>query len=406
MIRDAALLALRTLAGHPFRTALTVLSVTIGSFSIVVMMSLATAGQRTLARAIEEVGGAQLMMWIPSDDLKPADRAVYDRGFTTADLQRLRAVPHLTTAGALGVYGRSMVWAQADKAVRADVAGAQDGVLELLSWTPTSGRTLTEADGTEQRRVTVITATLAQELFGDENPIGQTASILDKPYRVVGVLEERDGMGLHFGFDWRRTAFVPLRTAEVREGRDERERYVLGRTEAASHNDLVTDVSTSILLAAHRGVEDFQVLDFSRILSQFYQFFLILDALVALIAGISLFAGGVGVMNIMLVSVTERVREIGIRKAVGASRLDILGQFVVEATVVSLLGGGVGVLAGIAVTGLAHAGIAIAYEGWVPALSLPGVALSLGVTAAIGLGFGAVPAWRAARLDIVECLRR
>ncbi len=406
MIWETVRLALRTLRGNPFRTALTVLSVTIGAFSIVVMMSLASSGQRTLARAIEEVGGARMMMWIPNDVDDPTQRAIYDRGFTSEDLDRIRTVPHLLQAAALGVYGRDIVEARADHTAKADVAGAQDGILELLSWKPVSGRLLTVQDGTEQRRVTVLTHRLAQDLFESEEAIGQTVSVLDKPYLVVGVLENRDGMGLHFGFDWARTAFIPLRTAEVREGRDERERYVIGRSDDTDHNKQIADVANAMLLAGHRGVEDFQVLDFSKILGQFYQFFLVLNVLVAVIAGISLLAGGVGVMNIMLVSVTERVREIGIRKAVGASRRDILGQFVLEATVVSLLGGGVGVAAGLVTTAIAHVAITSVQEGWVATFSVPGVVLSLTVTAAIGLGFGSIPAWRAARLDIVECLRR
>ena len=132
----------------------------------------------------------------------------------------------------------------------------------------------------------------------------------------------------------------------------------------------------------------------------------VLDLIVAGIASISLFAGGIGVMNIMLVSVTERVREIGVRKALGATRRDILAQFLVEAITLSLTGGLIGVAGGLATTYAAHAVIKNFQESWIGTWSVLGVGLSVGVTCGIGLLFGAVPAWRASRLDVVECLRR
>jgi putative ABC transport system permease protein len=165
-------------------------------------------------------------------------------------------------------------------------------------------------------------------------------------------------------------------------------------------------MANAVLLTNHRGVEDFKSLDFSSFLAQFYTFFRVLDMIVAGIAGISLIAGGIGVMNIMLVSVTERVREIGIRKALGASRTDILWQFLIEACTLSLTGGIIGIIAALAVTTIANIAIQHLQETWVGTYSVLGVGLSFSVTTGIGLCFGAVPAWRAARLDVVECLRR
>ncbi len=164
-------------------------------------------------------------------------------------------------------------------------------------------------------------------------------------------------------------------------------------------------LANKALLVNHRGVEDFESLDFSGFLEKFYSFFKILDAIVALIAGISLFAGGIGVMNIMLVSVTERVREIGIRRAVGASQSDILSQFLLEACTLSFTGGLVGVALGLGVVAIVHPIVHHFLDSWVGTFSGVGVALALGVTGGIGLLFGVVPAWRAARFDIVECLR-
>ena len=403
-------LALRTLRGNLFRTALTVLSVTVGTFSIVVMLSLATSGHRTLSRSVEEIGGMRLILWIPSEGEAQSgrDRAVYDRGFTSRDMALLRQIPHVASVSSESTYGRERVWAAADNAHETGVVGALDGLFDILGWQASRGRLLDAADNLEKRRVCVLTAGLADRLFPDRaiDPVGQTVFVGRKPYFVVGILEPRNLFGLEFGFDWDNSVFLPQVTAEVREGRPEQAKFVLALTEDPTTNDRVEKLGNAALLANHRGVEDFESLNFASMLEQFYQFFLILDGIVAVIAGISLFAGGIGVMNIMLVSVTERTREIGIRKAIGASNPAILSQFLTEATVLSLSGGLVGVSTGLLTTAALHAAIASVQERWVATFSLPAVAASLLTTAAIGLVFGAVPAWRASRLEIVEALRR
>jgi len=408
MIVETVGLALRTLRGNLFRTALTVLSVTIGTFSIVVMTSLAQSGHRTLSASIEQIGGMRLMLWVPNDDEAATgrDRAIYDEGFTSTDLDALIRIPHLLAVSSEATYGRESVWATADRSIEADIVGVLDGLFGILTWDVAEGRLLTAEDNLQKRRVAVLTDRVASELFPDADAVGQTLFVGRKPYLVVGVMEKRDLFGIEFGFSWDLSVFVPMLAAEVRDGRPEQAKFLVGLTEDASHNDSVEKLANQALLVNHRGVEDFQSLNFGSMLAEFYEFFRILDGIVAIIAGISLFAGGIGVMNIMLVSVTERTREIGIRKAVGASTRHILSQFLVEACTLSLTGGLVGVTAGLGVTALAHAVIGQLQDRWVASFSMTGVALALGTTAGIGLIFGAVPAWRAARLDIVEALRR
>ncbi len=411
MIIETALLALRTLRGNLFRTVLTMLSVTIGAFSIVVMLSLAQSGQKTLSAAIEQIGGARMVLWIPNDDVAPSarDKARYDRGFTDADLAALKAVPYIASVAGESTYGTESIWAVADNRQKSDIVGVGSGVLGILNWKVAHGRALTDEDGLERHRVAVLTEPLATSLFPDktlDDVVGQTIFVGQRPYVVAGVLERREMMGIHFGFSWETSVFIPQLTAEKRDGRPEQARFFVALTTDAQYNATSVAMGNATLLNDHNGVQDFQSIDFSGFLNQFYTFFRVLDMIVALIASISLFAGGIGVMNIMLVSVTERVREIGIRKALGASRSDILWQFLIEACTLSLTGGVVGVVAGLAVTVATNLGIQHVQSTWQGTISTLGVAMSLGVTSGIGLLFGAVPAWRAARLDVVECLRR
>jgi putative ABC transport system permease protein len=411
VVWETILLALRTLRGNAFRTLLTMLSVTIGTFSIVVMLSLAQSGQKTLSQAVEKIGGMRMVLWFPNDERAPSarDKARYDRGMTDQDLAALRQVPYLESVATQATYGSETVFATADVRDKADIVGVSDGILQILGWKVSEGRSITDADGEERLRVAVVTTPLAEKLWPDKpmkDVVGQTLFVGKKPYQVAGVLERRDMMGIHFGFSWETSVFLPLLTAEKRDGRPEEARFFVALTEDASHNATAVSIANSALLANHNGVEDFQSLDFSGFLQQFYTFFIVLDVIVGLVAGISLFAGGIGVMNIMLVSVTERVREIGIRKALGASRRDILGQFLIEACTLSITGGLLGAGLGLVVTTIANAAIPKFVESWVGTYSVVGLVLSLTTTALIGLFFGAVPAWRASRLDVVECLRR
>ena len=406
MLWETLKLALRTLRGSAFRTALTMLSITIGTFSIVVMLSLAQSGHHTLVASLEEVGGMRLILWFP-DDIDARERSIYGRGLTPEDIDALRdGVPHLVGLSSQSTYGQQTLFATSNHPLKADVVGIREGLLELLNWNAESGRLITAKDQAERGRVVVLTHELATELFPDDPALGQTVTILKKPYVVVGVLEKRTLLGITLGFDWARCAFIPQQTAEVREGQPKEGKLLLGLTDDPNHSADVESMLNAKLLSRHRGVEDFQTLNFASLLEKFYKFFHILDLVVAFIAGVSLFAGGIGVMNIMLVSVSERIREIGIRKAVGATRMHILVQFLIEAMTLSLVGGVLGVIAGLATSTASNLAIAHFQERWVGTTSWAGVAASVVLTAAIGVVFGVVPAWRASRLDIIECLRR
>jgi putative ABC transport system permease protein len=318
----------------------------------------------------------------------------------------MRALPYVKRATGMASYDQQTAYVSADNTIKVDVVGILAGFLDGLNWPVQSGKGIDAKEEEAYARVCVITDGVAKQLFPDKPAVGEYLTVVGKPYQVVGVLKKRKVMGIGLGFDWDKSIFIPMGTAEKREGLPTQQMVLVAFTDEPEHNPTVVQLGTASLLARHNGVADFQSVNFGEMLSSFYQFFQAVNLIVAVIAAISLFAGGIGVMNIMLVSVTERVREIGIRKALGASIPSILFQFLGEATVLSTLGGVIGIVSGLGIVALAHIGIGQWSEFWVAHYSVVGVALAMGVTTGIGLFFGAVPAYQAARLDIVECLRR
>lgn len=400
-------IAWQSLMDHKFRSFLTILSVTIGAFSIVVMTSLAESGSRTLTRSVEEIGGARLVWWVPDPPRDTRLQAIYDEGIRPKDVEVLRELPGVQLATGMASFGQSNVYLTADHIEKPDVVAIMDGMLDGMTWPMEQGRRFTPEENDLAARVVILTKGLEERLFPEGNALGKYVSIFNKPYKVVGVLKQRKLMGnMNLGFDWDLSVFIPISTAEKREGNNLSSLVLIAFTTSGDRNRGVMEQGSAVLKARHNGVQDFKVINFGDMMANFMQFFQAVNLIVAAIAGVSLFAGGIGVMNIMLVSVTERVKEIGIRKALGASRTAVLAQFLGEATFLSSIGGLTGVGAGLAVVSVAHIFIARWSEFWVSYYSPLGLAASMGVTIAIGLFFGAVPAWQAARLDIVECLRR
>jgi putative ABC transport system permease protein len=182
--------------------------------------------------------------------------------------------------------------------------------------------------------------------------------------------------------------------------------FLVAKTDASANNDIVKRIANAVMQHRHNGVDDYEIWDFSGVMGQFAQIFLILKLIVGFVASISLLVGGVGVMNMMFVSVSERTKEIGIRKALGASPRAIELQFLFEAMFLSSIGGFLGVSLGVLGALGANVGIAKLEEAWVGTVSVPAVIIALVVSLAVGIGFGFVPAKRAATLDAVDAMRR
>lgn len=407
MIWEVLKIAMGALREYKFRSFLTVLSVTIGAFSIVVMTSLAEAGSMTLARSVEEIGGARLVWWVPSPSRDARDRDLYAKGITLQDAEALQDLPFVRLTTGMATMDQETVYYRANNTAKVDIVAMLDGLLAGLSWEIEKGRAIEPSDHSTYARVCVISHELAERLFPDGPSLGEHLTVLAKPYLVIGVLKPRKMLlNVSLGFDWEKSVFIPLSTAQKREGVARGNLVLVAFTKTPADNRNVMALGNGKLLSRHNGVADFKSIDFGEIIGSFNKFFAIVNLIVGVVAGISLLAGGIGVMNIMLVSVTERVREIGIRKSLGATVGTILFQFLSEAVVLSSTGGLIGVLLGIAVVFGANLVVAEMTPFWVPTYSWIGIGLALGTTGSIGVLFGAIPAYQAARLDIVECLRR
>jgi putative ABC transport system permease protein len=292
---------------------------------------------------------------------------------------------------------------------RVTVAGVTANYLDIRSLTLELGDGLTQNDLDTKARVAVLGANVAEDLFpDDEFPIGESVKIKGAQYEVVGVLKAKGGMGFISDDD---QVYIPFTTAQSRLYRVRTrsgEQAVHAIVVQAQSEELMDEATRQIKETlreshniAYQADDDFTILSQSDVLEAFDVIMGMVTLFLGAIAGISLVVGGIGIMNIMLVSVTERTREIGIRKAVGALKRDILAQFLIESLVMSLIGGVLGIAIGIATSNV----IGSLSADLTPVVDTGTVLLASGFAAAVGLVFGLYPAWRAASLRPIEALR-
>ena len=401
-------IALSVLRAHKSRSFLTVTSITIGAFSIVLMTSLADSGLKTLFAGVESIGGARLIgLWRKQPEAMESKQVSYGRGITKADTAALRDIPHLVEVTQMVSLRSKPLQADNGNQVAGDIVGVDGATLGFFHYRAAQGRMLDEVDVRDRARVCVIGDELADKLFGKgEQVVGRTVSAYGSHCKVVGRLQKLDLWGVGFGWGWDKMIAMPLESLADIAGKDvEPRRQIFMLTDGPASNDIVKRVMNARLLDRHHGVDDFAIFDFEKRLQGFFQLFLIMKIIVGLLASIALVVGGVGIMNIMLVSVSERVREIGIRKALGAAPHDIGRQFLVEAGLLSSVGGFVGVGLGIGAALAACALIKSFKPTWVTSVSEPAVIAALAVALGIGIVFGYFPARRAGRLDPVTAMR-
>lgn len=393
MIWENIKLAFRDLGANKLRTALSLLGIVIGVSSVIVITTLGESATASIEGNFAQAGLETLTIF-PGRTASEAER------FFTLDLADdiTAAVPGISRV--VPVQQGQVRAIYRDESIAATALATTPEYAEIFDWGATSGNFVTADDNNRRRRVVVIGADIADDFFGDENPVGRVLRLSIggslSSFRIIGVMTEKSAS---IGVSFNDRVYVPYETYASRLSRiDEVGAYV---AEVAEGSDPVAaGEALDRYLTSLTGDENaFNVLSPSTIAETFSEVTGTLSTFLAGIAAISLLVGGIGIMNIMLVAVAERTREIGIRKALGATPAAIRGQFLTEAISLTLVGGAIGVALG---TGISALGVRLIDVSLTPAYWAYG--LALGFSAAVGLFFGLYPAWRASRLDPVQAL--
>jgi putative ABC transport system permease protein len=408
MMRTSDLIgsAARALQSNPLRSALTALGVIIGVASVVAMVALGSGAQAQVERSIASLG-SNLLIVVPGaarggGGVRGAaggwDSLTLDDAEAIAQIEGVRVVAPSQRSRAQ-VIANGLNW-------NPQVEGVTPAYLVARDWEIARGRFFDESEERQARRVVVLGATVVSELFPNVDPIGESVRINGGTFEVIGVLESKGQTG--FGMDQDDLVLAPLTTVKRRiSGRQRRADTVSQISVKAVSEDVLSRVEedvANLLRQRHRtrdSEDDFTVQNLSSITEAAQQTTQVFTYLLGGISAVSLLVGGIGIMNIMLVSVTERTREIGLRKALGARQADILHQFGLEAVALSVAGGIIGLVLGVVgawlMTSLFNLPLVVAPQNAIMAIGFSGL---------VGVLFGAYPAWRAAKLDPIEALRR
>jgi putative ABC transport system permease protein len=401
-IVESIKMATTTLVANKLRSSLTMLGIIIGNASVIAMIGIGEGAQKYIAKELESLGPNVLFV-IPGS--RETQRITLDvpKTLVLADAEAIATqVPSVQSVTA-EANSRELVTYR-NKNSNINVIGTTPEFLPVRQFDVGRGRFLTNLDIKRSNQVVVLGATLAERFFGNSDPVGQQLRLKNVSFQVIGVLQAK---GSSLGVDYDDAVLVPITTMANRiAGRTSPYGIELTYLVAAAKNADSVDAAefqiTNLLRLRHKltGEDDFSIRTQKDAMESVGKITGALTVMLAAIAGISLFVGGIGVMNIMLVSVTERTQEIGLRKAIGAREQDILIQFMIEAVILSAAGGVLGTLIGVGGSLLVGA-VTPLQAGVSPVAILMAVSVSGG----IGLFFGVVPARRAAKLDPIVALR-
>jgi putative ABC transport system permease protein len=403
----SARIAVRALRVNKLRSALTMLGIVIGVGAVIAMVAVGSGAQARVAEQIQSLGANIIIIWpgtVTQGGVRlgagaQATLSEDDAWAIQRDVLLVQVVAPYGRGNAQVVYS-NLNWFTGILGVTPEYFAARD-------WEVISGRQLTQEEVDGASKVALVGLTVARNLFGDEDPLGQVIRIKKVPFTIIGVMD-RKGQNT-WGQDQDDQILIPLSTAKTKVlgGNQAKGRAVGGITIKVREAALMKEAEQEIrelLRQRHRlhsfQEDDFNLRNLSEVLQSQEAASRVLTTLLAAIASVSLLVGGIGIMNIMLVSVTERTREIGLRMAVGARGQDILTQFLVEAVTLSLIGGAIGVGFGL----LASHAIAYFAE-WRTLLQLDAILLAFSFSAAVGIFFGFYPARKAAGLNPIDALR-
>ena len=402
---SAGKVAFRSLRANKMRSILTMLGMIIGVAAVIIMVAIGEGANRRISAQIASVG-SNLLLVLPGSTTSGGLRSGFGGAPTLTmgdsraigkELSSVRAVsPAMRSSGPV-VYGNQN-WSTI-------LQGAAPEYLDIRDWKVTSGRNFTAQEMEAASKVCLLGQTVTDYLFGTEDPVGKIVRIKRSPFTVVGILD-RKGQSPQ-GQDQDDVVILPITTLQKKLSGSAHAGAVGVILVQAVDGDHVKEAERQVIELLHQRhrigqgeTDDFSVRNLSEMLSLAESATRIMSLLLGGIASVSLLVGGIGIMNIMLVSVTERTREIGIRMAVGARERDILSQFLIEAVMLALTGGVVGILLGAGGSVLTSR-----FAGWTTVISPAAVFLAFGFSAAVGVFFGFYPERKASRMDPIEALR-
>jgi putative ABC transport system permease protein len=394
--------ALQSIRDHKMRTLLTMLGIVIGVAAVIVMVALGNGAREQIESSINRLGTNVIMIMPKSSTGGTRKGTGTPQGLTVADAEKIGREAMLVAAvSPVVVTTATVIGGEGNWFTR--VYGVSPDYFTIRDWSATHGQLFADADLRSGRKVALLGATVARNLFPGTDPVGAQLRIGKVPFTVVGVLQPKGpGAG---GGDEDDIVLMPWTTAQSRLSGDVDIGHMVASALTASEMPAAQEEIAAIVREAHKldpsGVEDdFFLRNQTQVTQAVTSTTRTMSALLAAIASISLLVGGIGIMNIMLVSVTERTREIGIRMAIGARSRDVLEQFLVESVAMSVMGG----LVGLAV-GYGGAALLGRMTGWPVATPLSAVLIAVGFSGAVGVFFGLYPARKAAALDPIAALR-